>query len=357
MLRQDAPVEPLDATVAIVADAVIQEHHDYASAYDRTLEMTEERHITELAEALRTFARDVRIFRTPAELIDAIAGLTTAIVIPNWGGRPSRNRYAYVPAICEAYGIRYVGGDAYTKIVCQDKKLAKELIRRAGLAAPQDIVLSRPDALVPIEHLRLPLVVKPTLEGSSLGLACDDLYDSYDDARRRAEELLAEFRQPILVEEFTRGAEVSICLLGSADEIVLLEAAERFVIDDDRYLFDHVFGFELKVRKDRPTAMRLVTGQISVDVLRSCRELFRSLDKVDFVRIDGRLDSDLFTVIELTPDTHIGKRAEFFSTFIQAGFSYELVLRELLRLAERPSRSSGASTTRTQGSSQTGLGM
>jgi len=134
-----------------------------------------------------------------------------------------------------------------------------------------------------------------------------------------------------LIEEFVSGKEVSICLVGWKNKVVAWEAAERFMDGDDDYFINKLYTYVEKKSSELPLFLRSVKSQITKEVYTSCVNLFSLLDKVEFMRIDGRLNNTEFTVIELTPETHLGDDAEFCGAFIAGGnFTYNSIVKLLI---------------------------
>jgi D-alanine-D-alanine ligase len=126
-----------------------------------------------------------------------------------WG----RSREAQVPALCEMFDQPYTFADPLTCAVTLDKAVAKRIVRDHGLAtAPFTIVSSRAEC----ETVRLdpPLFVKPLAEGSSKGVSQRSLARSREELVAVCEPMLAAYRQPLLVETFLPGREVTVGVLG-----------------------------------------------------------------------------------------------------------------------------------------------
>jgi len=331
-------------TLVIVADSVVL---DAAAIHllSKDIDRTERRHVEELVAAIRPLLKDIVIYDSPNAFIEAIARHKADLVLPDWSGRDSWNRSGLVPAVCESAGIAYIGGDAYTKIVCQDKFLAKSLCTHVGLRTPSAIFVDSPEKLDALDLCAFPCVVKPCYEGSSIGVDDKSLVNSASEAHTRAMELLNALKAPVLVETFQPGREISICLLGNQSEVALVEAGERYLPNDEHYFDRNVFSFELKKNSKR-TALRLATADVPPIYFDQARRLFKLLQKVEILRVDGRLNGKDFTVIELTPDTHLGARAEYAGTFIQAGMTYTEVLAAMI-LNARAYRPGQTANTRT----------
>src|SRR5438874_9771743 len=122
-----------------------------------------------------------------------------------------RSREARVPAVCEMLGVPYVGSDPLTLAATLDKDVGRRLVASVGLPVPAGGLVV-PGGTMPA--VPFPAIVKPAWEGSSKGIGLDCIIENADDARRRLETLGRDYRQPVLIEEFIDGHEITVGLLG-----------------------------------------------------------------------------------------------------------------------------------------------
>ncbi|WP_281557006.1 hypothetical protein [Thalassomonas sp. RHCl1] len=314
-----------DLEIVVVADTL-----DYKGAdldwLDRRIDRPDKHYVKQMIEALQSSYQNVTLYTNPIDFQANIEKHYQSLVLPYWFGENSRNRHALVPAICETNNIRYMGGDIYTKTVCNDKALSKILCKKAGLRVADDVTIYDLNDIKKLSLLNYPCVVKPFFEGTSLGITQKNLVEDVDSATNLSLKLLEEFSQPILVEEFVAGKEVSICLLGWKEHISHWHAAERYRKDDENYFYSHLYGYHEKKSKEYNLALRSVKKDIDAPLLQSCQRIFSWLDKVEYIRIDGKLHNNVFTVLELTPETHLGANAEFCGTLAFEELTYKEIL-------------------------------
>jgi D-alanine-D-alanine ligase len=142
-------------------------------------------------------------------------------------------REAQVPAILEVFDIPYTFGDPLVMSVCLHKGLAKLVVERAGLPTPKSRVIETPDDLDNLS-LHFPLFAKPVAEGTGKGITAASRITNRADLESVCGQLLGQFQQPVLVEEYLPGREFTVGLLGTGAkarvlgtlEIVLLPHAE-----------------------------------------------------------------------------------------------------------------------------------
>jgi len=128
-----------------------------------------------------------------------------------------RSREAQVPAILEMLNIPYSGSDPQCLSICLDKSLTKKILAASGITTPQWHLIEQREHLAEIDwsKLQLPAFIKPAYEGSSKGITSGSRAESADQLVEVASELLERYRQPVLVEKFIAGDEITVGIVGS----------------------------------------------------------------------------------------------------------------------------------------------
>jgi len=316
-------VKKINKKVVLIADRINK--FEKVDLSNDTLEFIEDEYYEGIFSSLKKICTDVISYDSPETFLKNITIHKDDIVFSIWSGRKSRNRRALVPSICEAYGILYVGADTYVNIVCQDKILSKQFATKKRLEIPNYVYFEGHefDSML-IKNLRLPLVVKPTFEGGSIGISLDNLTNHYDSAYAKAKELFAIYKQPILIEEFIRGKEVSIVIMGNNSKIDFCEVVELYIEDNKFDLTNSIFSYEMKKEYLQvKLAHKLITAVVPKYIIDNAIRLFNDLGKVEVIRIDGRYDKENFYLLELSPDIHFGPGATFADAFQLKNITYD----------------------------------
>lgn len=112
-----------------------------------------------------------------------------------------------IQGLLEVQGIPYTGSGIMASAIAMDKLVSKALFRDSGLSVPDYVVVDEPLDDIPLD---LPVVVKPSREGSSIGVA---IVRKREELRPALEAALS-FEGPALVERFISGREIQIGILG-----------------------------------------------------------------------------------------------------------------------------------------------
>ncbi len=197
-------------------------------------------------------------------------------------GVKGRSREAQVPAVCELFAQPYTFSDPLTCALTLDKALTKRVVRDFGLPTGPFAVVSTPEEAAAVS-LPIPLFLKPLAEGSSKGVTGKSLVKERQDLVSVYQALQQEFQQPVLVETFLPGREVTVGIVGNGNnarvigvmEIIFTDQAETAAytaLNKDEYL-DRV-SYRLLTDPD-PLAAR--ARQLALDVYRTlgCRDASR----------------------------------------------------------------------------------
>jgi D-alanine-D-alanine ligase len=196
-------------------------------------------------------------------------------------GVSGRSREAQVPALCELFDQPYTFSDPLTAALTLDKPMAKRVLRDLGLpTAPFVVVHSRAEAAA--VDLPPPLFVKPVAEGSSKGVTSRSKVSCLDELPERCAELIAAFGQPVLVETFLPGREVTVGIVGNggtARALATMEVLFERGGDREFYTALNKAEYEERVRytllDGEPLAVRAREVALAAYAALGCRDAGR----------------------------------------------------------------------------------
>lgn len=129
-------------------------------------------------------------------------------------GHRGASREAQVPAILDLLGIPHTGSGVLTLALTLDKPMTKRLLSYHRLPTPPFQVFDYPDE--PIDgDLRFPLFVKPSREGTGIGVSAASIVHDERQLRTQIDQIVRRYRQPALVEHYIEGREVTVGLVGN----------------------------------------------------------------------------------------------------------------------------------------------
>jgi D-alanine-D-alanine ligase len=204
----------------------------------------------------------------------------------------SRSREARVPAVLEMLGIPHTGSDPLTLAVTLDKDCAKRLVAGEcpSLRVPAGCVV--PPGATPDPGLLppFPLIAKPAWEGSSKGIRGTCLVRSPHELPAVVGQLHRDHRQPVLLEEFIAGDELTVGVVGnSPPQVIGVMRVVPLAEDASR-----PFLYSLEVKRDWERQVRYEVPppyppETIARLNRAALEAYRALGCRDVCRIDFRL--------------------------------------------------------------------
>ena len=218
-----------------------------------------------------------------------------------------RSREARVPAVLEMMGIPYTGSDPLTLAVALDKSIAKSLVSHAvdvplGCAIPADASPERvASSLEQLDPGRGPWIVKPAFEGSSKGVRAHSLVDTMEQASTLAGRLATLYRQPILVEEYITGDEVTVGIIGNGTGAEVIGTMRVRPKENDPYF---VYSIEMK-RDWSEQVVYEIPAQLPEDandrLFKAALATYEILGCRDVARIDFRVRAGIPYFLEANP--------------------------------------------------------
>lgn len=162
---------------------------------------------------------------------------TIDVIFPLIHGSPGED--GAVQGFCSLLSIPCVGADILSSALCMDKIITKKLLQDAGLPTAKylfcrsDHLLSFKDV---VSTLGLPLVIKPSNQGSSLGVSKVESERQWNEAIDSARAL----SNYLLFEEYIEGREIECSVLGNKNPIVSLpgeiECMQNFYSYNAKYV-------------------------------------------------------------------------------------------------------------------------
>jgi D-alanine-D-alanine ligase len=202
-----------------------------------------------------------------------------------------RSREAQIPAILEMLDIPYSGSDPQCLAVALDKPLTKKLVQASGIHTPRWEVVKDRQEMKEIcqDSFPLPAFIKPASEGSSKGIRLGCRVEDRDQMAAVIGTMFEQYQQPVMVEEFISGDEVTVGVVGNSPPQIL---GIMRILPKKR---STDFVYSLEVKRDWQNQVDYeCPAQLEAKVLKKIADFslraFDTLGCRDFARLDFRLD-------------------------------------------------------------------
>lgn len=296
--------------------------------------------IEAIAAALRSLGHQVQLLGDGRELLERLLHEPPDFVFNIAEGLGiGRCREARVPAVLEMLGIPYTGSDPLTLAATLDKDVAKRLVQSAGVAVPRGSVVAPEQDLRKLPfRSRLPYtaIVKPAWEGSSKGIRGKCVVDRIEEMVEAVSALRRAHPQPILVEEYIRGEELTVGIVGNARPHII--GILRVVPNQPNERF--VYSLEVKRDYQRQVRYEIWPASQAEAVVEAALTAYRALGCRDVSRIDFRLKDGIPYFLEVNPLPGLNPESSDLVILARlAGWRYEQLIERILQAAVE--RSSG----------------
>ena len=227
-----------------------------------------------------------------------------------------------IQGLLEIMQLPYTGSGVMASSLAMDKLKTKQIWLAMGLATPDFHVLdSEQSCQQALEKMALPLIVKPVLEGSSIGMSkvecAEELVPAWQKAKRSG--------GTVIVESWVQGNEYTAAILG--DQVlpmIQLKTTHKFYDYDAKYMADDT---QYICPCDLPVAVESALAEL-------CRQAFEAVNAYAWGRVDFMIDYnnqpwliEVNTVPGMTSHSLVPMAAK------QAGFSFDDLSIKILSMA------------------------
>ncbi|HOX54679.1 MAG: ATP-grasp domain-containing protein [Candidatus Omnitrophica bacterium] len=264
-------------------------------------------------------------------LLKQVGNLPVDIVFNLAEGIGSRNRESQVPMILEMNGIPYIGSDALTLGLTLDKIIAKKIFISEGVPTPRFIELKSAEEIERnMDHLQFPLIVKLRYEGSSKGLDEGARVANIDELRNRVGKIVNTYNESVLVEEFIRGTEFTVGIIGNENPealpIVQVQIDNKLDLQDMFYTFARISSDKLKY-----ICPPKITDELYKKIEDCAIKAYKSVECRDFGRVDFRVDDKGNPyVLEINPLPSLSNEDTFMITARVLGMTFPEMLDKII---------------------------
>jgi len=320
---------------------------------DQWDDLDSEETIAAITAALESGGHEVSFVEGDITLHDRLRHLEPDICFNIAEGHFGDSREAQIPAMLEMLRMPYTGSRVITLALSLDKPMTKRVLSFHGLPTPPFQVFERLDEVLEPE-MHFPLFVKPSREGTGMGISAESIVYDSDQLLRQLRQLFERYDQPVLVERFIEGREVTVGVIGNLSSPVAWrlpddEEARRISrglhffppleIDMSRYPAEEAGIYTNRIKTVMAHEFHyLCPAPLKEEQVEELNWLtaatFRVTGCLDVARVDFRLDASDDNkpyILEINPLP--GLNPEYSDLAIEAqadGWSYEALVNQIL---------------------------
>ncbi len=245
-------------------------------------------------------------------------------------GYKSRNREGLVPALCEAFNIKYTGTDSFGMSLSLNKYHMNQVVKSFNIKTPCSLLIDYPITdtyFAQNPKFRYPCVLKPNHEGSSMGVT---LIYSKEELIKKSLDLSKIYQQQLIVEEYIPGLELSVGILGTKPQAQVYSCLE-FVNEDGSNI--ELFDYECKYNTDFKAIKPRLKDEVINYICDKSLFIHKIMNFRDISRIDWRVNQNIPCFIEATPLPAFDVNSDFDIGSKLIGETFETVLKKVLASA------------------------
>jgi D-alanine-D-alanine ligase len=273
-------------------------------------------------EALKELDSDVSLIDIAGDPKKVLHGLDIDIAFIALHGRFGED--GTVQKMLERSGIPYTGSDPRSSKLALDKLASKKVFKECRVPTPEYISINKKIKFGNLkEDFNLPLVVKPSREGSSIGLSIVRDKAVFG----KALDLAFKYDETVLIEKFIKGRELTVGILDDEPLPVIEIVAKENVYDYGAKYLDNETVYVVPAR---------ITDRQRDSAQNAAVKAHTALGCKDFSRIDIRMDDNggIF-VLEVNTIPGLTERSLLPKAAKAAGINFRELCVKFLELALR----------------------
>ena len=293
--------------------------------------------VNAIKEALEKLKCNVTLLEADESVIPNLLKARPDMVFNIAEGLNGRGREAHIPALLNFLGIPFTGSDETTLCIALDKTLTKRILSTYGINTPMYCLIKNPSEKLPV-NMKFPVIVKPNAEGSSKGISDMAIVKNMEQLKGLIEKNYEMYKQPMLVEEYIKGREFTVAVIGNSDDAKVFPPMEiRFKRQEEQYSI-----YSYNVKKNYKEYIEyicppMIDENILQKMVETARKVYECLDCRDFSRIDFRVsDEGEVHFIEINPLPGLAPGYSDFPMIMEFnGESYDNTIKMVLNSALR----------------------
>ena len=240
-------------------------------------------------------------------------------------------------AYLELLRLPYTGNGPLPLSVCNDKALTKHILSSYGIPTPSFRLY--PEVPRGRSGLRFPVIVKPAKEDGSAGISEESVVEDEAGLKKQVAHVIEKYGQEALAEEYVGGREFNVGVLGNGTveepyrplppaELVYRNPKWRVCSFESKWDANHPAYDEIA-----PECPARIPDTLRNRLARLTLASANAFGLCGYARVDFRMNGNgkMFT-LEVNPNPDISSNAGLARAARAAGYPYEALVQEILRL-------------------------
>lgn len=302
--------------------SLVYSEGDISTVYPSDFKGREDnKHVEDVKNALLTLGHDVYLVPANEYMFETLRDMKAennvdlVFNIADDGYNLNTQLEPQIPAMFDLLGIPYTGSDHLCLGNCLFKVRTKKILLANNLPTPKfkvyDVKISKKNK---IAHFNFPLIVKPSREDGSIGIKRDSVVENVSALINKVNDIIKEYNQPAIVEEFIDGRELNVGILGR-DKLIVLPISEiifKFPSDEKNFISYRGKWHENSIyyKGTIPECPAKLNSKLEKILKKMAKKAYKIMDVKDYGRIDFRVNyNDNPYILEVNPNPDISRDA------------------------------------------------
>jgi len=227
-----------------------------------------------------------------------------------------------IQGMLDFMGIPYVGSGVLASSLGMNKIYFHKLMQAENIKMPSYFIVKKTSKYEIPKNINLPFMVKPSNQGSSIGVTLVKKEVNFINALKKA----FKYSDEILVEQHISGMEVTCGVLGNEDPMVL----PLVEIVTEREYFDYDSKYNPNLSKEIIPAR--LSEKLTKEVGKIAVRVFKALGCKNFARVDIIIKKNTPYVLEINTIPGLTPVSIFPKMANASGLTYSEMLNKLIQL-------------------------
>lgn len=195
------------------------------------------------------------------------------------------------PILLDILDVPFSGSNVLgTTLMCNKYYTKLALNEEPNIALPKDTLVSDYIPLNPniIKNIGFPVIVKPNLGGSSIGIDSSSVCSNFTEVENKVKTLIPIYKE-LLIEHYIAGLDVTNFIIGNKDNFKINEVIINKL--DSNSCFP-IYGTDEKTNKKRVlcSGETEISSEILTKIKKNTETIFYKVNAFDIARVDYRLE-------------------------------------------------------------------
>lgn len=241
-----------------------------------------------------------------------------------WG-----ERRVLIPSLCKHYNLPYFGHDSYVMGLLCNKSHYSSILNECNIPVPKSWTYDSKYGWLSNEPIiGQKVIIKPIYENNSASITRNSIMIYSELNRKLIHDLSIEYKQPILVQKFISGYELSVPIFSFRNETIIPEVVASKFNSCLKYgdnIINESFNYSRRYidLKEKFYNFEEVNNYITKNITRDCKKIAKVFAISSLSRFDLRVDdsfsyffNDLGSIPGFLPNS------SFEYVFVKNGFNY-----------------------------------